>query len=165
MTTKKKLNMSSDGIATSDQAAGVVTNVVEITVPKGLGYIIPLGGVKLLLKLLDAAGTEMADNAWFAFAYKKAGMKRAIPIGDVFYYRPWADLTTAEQSDNDHARSVSIDVGFPFLALREDEIFVIQAYHASGTVDISECEFEIDYAEGDASDLGNEIALRDQWWM
>lgn len=164
MAANKKLNMSADGISTSDQAAGVITNIVEITVPKGLGYVIP-GQFQLVLKLLDSAGTEMADATWFAFAFKKAGMKRAVPIGDVITYRPWADLTTAEQDDQDHARAVRVDLGKPFLALREDEILVIQAYHASGTVDISECEFEIPYGEGDAGDLDNEIALRTQWWM
>ena len=107
----------------------------------------------------------MPDDTWFAFGYMKAGMQRVIPIGDVIYYRPWADLTTAQQDDDDHRRAITIDLGHPFLPLREDEVFVIQAYHATGTVDISECEFELGYAEGDASDIENEILLRTNWWM
>ena len=165
MAINKKLNMSADGISTADGTANVISNIVEITVPKGLGYVIP-GRFKLILKLMDdASGNEMPDDTWFAFGYKKAGMKRVIPIGDVIYYRPWADLSTDQQDDDDHARAVTVDLGKPFLPLREDEVFVIQAFHATGTVDISECEFEIPYAEGDAGDLDNEIKLREQWWM
>ena len=38
MAINKKLNMSADGISTADGTANVISNIVEITVPKGLGY-------------------------------------------------------------------------------------------------------------------------------
>lgn len=146
---QKTLHAGSDGVTLAAGVGGQVSSVATIAVQLGLYYIVP-GKFPLVCKLLDGAADEMADGTLFGFAVKVPGdPERPRPVGGMYQYRKWGDLTTAQQSDKDFKDGLIIDLGVPYLFLDYGESLILQAYHASDTVDSTYTEFEIPYMEHD----------------
>lgn len=164
ITPTKKWTRVADGITEADGVAATLSDIWKIKVQKGLGIVIP-GSFRFIFKCLDAVATEMPAITEIYFGYITPDDPRRVqPIGSKMLYQPWRDLTTALQQDDDFARVVTLNLGRPLLALIEDESLVIQVYGPTGTVDASESEFYIPYAERNPEDLMRELQWRRQWW-
>lgn len=165
ITPTKKFTRSSTGVTETDGTAAVLSNIWVVQIQKGLGVVIP-GSFRFIFKCLDAAATEMPATTEIYFGYMTPDDTRRVqPIGSMMLYQPWRDLTTAQQQDEDYARVITVNFGgIGLLPLIEDESFVLQAYGPTGTVDASESEFYLPYAERSPEDLVNELKLRRQYW-
>lgn len=151
--TGKVFTEVSTGVVLTDQVAATVGVVFSIEIQRNLCAIIPTG-FPLILKLIDTGTTDMSDSAEFGFGIiVPQDTRRARPFGPMHTYRPWGDLSTAAQKDANNQRALIVNFGVPYIFLTQGEKFVVQAYHATETVDGSACEFEIPYQEMRAEPL------------
>ena len=156
----KQLHVNGAGVTLTDGVANTVSNCIAFKIQKGLASVFP-GVFQLVMKLYDnTTPDEMPADTEFAFAYKVPGRRRPIPLGVMTLYAPWRRISTADQADEDFKDSVVVSLGIPVLALREDESLILQVWASTGTLDASECEIYIPYAEGSPADVQGELKMR-----
>jgi len=142
------LSLNTADVSTSDGTAAVVTEVMTYQVPEGT----TLAFAQQILPILDlnddATPTEMPRATEFGLAFypRGGGPRRSIPLGPRLQeYGRWYGLSTTEQQNKDYRDRLALRTMkiHPILVLEADDILVFQVYHATATLDISECTIEL----------------------
>jgi len=145
---RKVLQETSTGVEMTDQTAGTVGSFAEIEVQRNLCMVVPSGFPMILRLNDDDTPTEMPDGTLVGFGIVTSlDPLRPRYVGTMVPYRPWANLTDAEQEDERNQRNLVIDFGIPYIFLTQGEKLVLVCYHATASADGSECEFAIPYQE------------------
>jgi len=156
---RQRLSRSTDGVTLADGTANVNSTIAAWLVPSGVAYVIESPFI-LVMKLKDSTPAEIADSSLFWFGIKRPGYTHRVwQIAGERDYQPWADLTVPEQQDADHASFLWVDLGIRFLALIEDETFVLQV-NSSSTVKADNVEIYIPYTPTDPEDVADLHAAR-----
>ena len=159
---QKVLTQADPEVTLSPNAAGALSSIVKVAVPRGLAMVFP-GRFPLVLKLKDSDGAELPDDSRIYFGIKKPGQPDFVHwFSARVLYEPWGNLTLAQQRNSEWEEAVTLDMQIPFLALVEEEELHIGVV-SSSVAATAQVHFAIPYVERAAGEVGEELALRVQW--
>jgi len=159
-----KITQVTRGVTLSDTTAGIVSEVARLTVPRGTAIVIPPTFTPVF-EFLQPSGAEMSGTTEIYFGIIVPSDERRIRwLGSKYMYRPWADLSLADQQSKEFERACTIDLGVPYLPLGPEEAFVISLYHEAQTCDANtdntHITFAIPYFERTPQTIMAELAER-----
>jgi len=142
------LSLNTADVSTDDGTAAVVTDVLTYQIPEGTTLAFAQNILPVLTLNDDATPTEMPRATEFGLAFYPRGgdPRRAIPLGPrMQLYDRWYGLTANEQQSKDYRDRLVLRTmkQSPLLVLQADDIVVVQVYHATATLDVSECTIEL----------------------
>lgn len=157
---------TSPGVVLSDTVANVLTPFFTYTVPRGIGVVLP-PKFPLVLKMMggtDAAPIAIPGETKLYYGLKVPGdPDRVNPMGRRIVYRPWSELSLAQQQDDDFRGQLTVTLGDDFLPLAPEESFVLSvlgpAVVSGGTAGSLQV-IEVPYVEKRLDELNELLALR-----
>lgn len=160
----KYLHKSDSFVTASDGTASTLVWIWKWLIARGRAVLIP-GQFPLRMHLRSAVTTELPDDSSFCLGvFTREDAIRAVKVGEMPIYAPWADLT----SDNDQAddrinHDLWFDLGGVVLAVSEGETLGLGVY-SSAVADETYCTVRIPVAEMTPQAIQNELAYRKGVW-
>ena len=126
-----KLTLDRDDLGVVGQAstAAVWSTFVDVTVPAGVAYLL-MNREPFVMKLADSSNVAIGRNGEIIIGFKGAGhtVPKELYLWD---YGTFYDLDIPSQRNRNYRDQVALDMGFPFLMVREDEHLILQIKHAT----------------------------------
>jgi len=157
--TQKLLTNSDTWVSIIPNTANQLTQIVRITCPRGLAWVIP-GEFPLRLKMQATGGAELPISSEFYFGVRVPFEGQLIyPVGSRNLYHAWHDLSMRDQRDEDFSTAVLVDLGVDFLPIAEEEQLIISLF-SSVVLAPALLRFQIPYFERSIADIGAELEYR-----
>ena len=160
----RTLNKSDGFVTAADGTANVLTAIWTWLIEHGRAIRIP-GRFFLGLRLQSDASTQLPDDAQFCLGYyTRDDTVRLEKVGELMYYKDWADLDTAsKQNDTRMNGNLVVDLGGDVLTVEHGERLVL-AVLSSAVADETYCNVRIPYEETTPHAVQDDLAYRRIAW-